>query len=791
MPRSAAAGPAPAQDDSPDYFQSLAALSDYASRPRPRRRTAPLSWIPSPAHEAQTLRDGRGKVAVCHDYKGGYVEQDGERGYTLQHWDKVDSFIYFSHNRVSLPPFGWIQAAHTAGAKVFGTLIFEWDAGKADIKELVCPGFSSLSSASSPSSAASNPFTRLSTRYADYLVDLAVERGFEGWLVNVEVELGIGKEGKWARAHALGLLEWLRYLREEMHKRVNGGEVMWYDAVTTEGKLQWQNRLSSMNLPYLLAADSLFVNYWWRPDSLASSSALLSSLQLPLSRRSDIFFGIDVFGRGSYGGGGFESWRALQAIQSATPPNEPGFSTALFAPGWTVEAESLQHSLTSPAAYARWLADDTYVWSHGEPTASVEIERKRLDKERKEQRGVVRARQLAASLAPAASPLPLPFRFLPPFSYQAPLDPFPGDGPFRPLGALLPLRPTPCPSFAFYTNFSTGTGNAFFVEGEKVLGGETAPHGTGWTDVAFSFPQPSLVFHRITAAQRERNGVQAEMVEDEAWDGPRALKLSVGEQTGEESGAEKADGEKRATVPLCSLELPLPAGDEQRELCLSVVWKRRNGEKAGKAGRVVPLLQAADGDSLAASVELVCGSIGDSEAANGWTRTTSNVVFTASSAPSASSAVLTLSVDVPSPFSLLISSLSVAPSAAPTTARPVLGNLRYSPSSRALEWDVDLAVPSPSPHATATTCPTSPPPPFSFFHLFLRHLPVAQPEKGAEVYLGTTFSRDFPIEAGRLTAQEKGDIVEVVVKGVAADGHIGGEADGAICRCRIDERWLP
>lgn len=127
----------------------------------------------------------------------------------------------FSHHRVSCPPAGWIRAAHQGGTKILGTLIFEHGAGRFDIVELVAPS-------SSGSSTAAPAFERLSTRYADSLVDLALERGIDGWLVNVEVELGgEGATGDQKRAHARALIAWLRYFSGEMRRRVPGGEVMW------------------------------------------------------------------------------------------------------------------------------------------------------------------------------------------------------------------------------------------------------------------------------------------------------------------------------------------------------------------------------------------------------------------------------------------------------------------------------------------------------------------------------------------------------------------------------------
>eukprot|EP00172_Hildenbrandia_rubra_P002726 Plantae.Rhodophyta-Hildenbrandia_rubra.ctg3805.p1 GENE.Plantae.Rhodophyta-Hildenbrandia_rubra.ctg3805~~Plantae.Rhodophyta-Hildenbrandia_rubra.ctg3805.p1 ORF type:complete len:631 (-),score=106.79 Plantae.Rhodophyta-Hildenbrandia_rubra.ctg3805:7706-9598(-) len=70
----------------------------------------------------------------------------------------------------------------------------------------------------------------------------------------------------------------------------------------------------------------MLTNYHWSREAPVRSSVRAGS------RRADIFTGIDVFGRGTYGGGGFHTHVALRAIKQG------GTSAALFAPGWTVES---------------------------------------------------------------------------------------------------------------------------------------------------------------------------------------------------------------------------------------------------------------------------------------------------------------------------------------------------------------------------------------------------------------------------------------------------------------------
>lgn len=97
------------------------------------------------------------------------------------------------------------------GVKILGTLIFEWDEGKQDFDRLL----------GDPSKSDS-----VSTDVADGLVELALERGFDGWLINIEVSFGI-KDVVSVENHIQKMLIWLRYLRDEVARRVPNGEVMW------------------------------------------------------------------------------------------------------------------------------------------------------------------------------------------------------------------------------------------------------------------------------------------------------------------------------------------------------------------------------------------------------------------------------------------------------------------------------------------------------------------------------------------------------------------------------------
>lgn len=323
-------------------------------RPRGRERRAPpraicrplqstdelLSWrltasaarcisrvaLPASAIARYALPSARGKSAssakriqpkrllICHDFGGGYTlpeaASDGVSGdecppdkqlWRFNHWAYVDIFVYFSHQRVTIPPVGYIHAAHRHGALALGTLIFEWEAGERDLRQL-------LASYSTRRKAATQ------------LALIAYTFKFDGWLVNVECGLAAGASG------ASDLAAFVKDLTRACRSKLGAAsEVIWYDSVTRKGELKYQNELNEENEVFFKAAGAMFTNYHWTRHAPVRSAVKAGP------HRSDIFTGIDAHGRNTYGGGGFNTHTALNAIGQA------GTSAAIFAPAWTVE----------------------------------------------------------------------------------------------------------------------------------------------------------------------------------------------------------------------------------------------------------------------------------------------------------------------------------------------------------------------------------------------------------------------------------------------------------------------
>ncbi|XP_076635852.1 cytosolic endo-beta-N-acetylglucosaminidase-like isoform X2 [Colletes latitarsis] len=244
------------------------------------------------------------RTLLCHDMKGGYLEDrfingsKSHNSYLFYHWSVVDTFVYFSHHFVTIPPFGWINAAHDHGVKILGTVITEREGIWEPILETL----------------------ETARRFADALIHVAKFYKFEGWLLNVENVI--------ETSFVNNLLYFMKYLTERIHTEIRGSEIIWYDSITREGKLHWQNELNDKNVDFFLNCDGIYLNYNWTQSKLANSYTLAKSHNRDVR---DIYVGLDVWGRGCPGGGGFNSTYALEKIR------QEGLSVGIFASGWTHE----------------------------------------------------------------------------------------------------------------------------------------------------------------------------------------------------------------------------------------------------------------------------------------------------------------------------------------------------------------------------------------------------------------------------------------------------------------------
>ena len=155
-----------------DNFDELEAWSSEDVDPVQRANTPLLKRSAFQTHDHSKPTT---VVLLCHDFSGGYHNYESvrpclreDRMYACNYPQYVDTFVYFSHKLVCVPPPTWINTMHRNGVKVLGTFIVE--PGKAHVEKML---------------------TRVNDDFiiAKQLAAMANIFGFDGWLLNVESEL--------------------------------------------------------------------------------------------------------------------------------------------------------------------------------------------------------------------------------------------------------------------------------------------------------------------------------------------------------------------------------------------------------------------------------------------------------------------------------------------------------------------------------------------------------------------------------------------------------------------------
>ena len=195
--------------------------------------------------------------------------------YVFPFWQHIDHFVMWggsaSEGVVLTPSVPLIDAAHRNGVRVYGTVFFppEVYGGKTHwVKEfLVCD--------------AEGRFL-----VADKLIQVANVYGFDGWFLNQETE-GCSAED------ATLMRQFLAYYQRESAGRLR---LIWYDAMTMEGKVKWQRELNDRNADFFQLrsgrmSDSMFLDFKWTEQKLRTSA--LRATELDRSRW-ELFAGVDV-----------------------------------------------------------------------------------------------------------------------------------------------------------------------------------------------------------------------------------------------------------------------------------------------------------------------------------------------------------------------------------------------------------------------------------------------------------------------------------------------------------------
>jgi len=148
---------------------------------------------------------------LCHDCHGNYEPYESAQGlgvdtksYACEHLQFVETFIYFSHKLMCIPPATWINTLHRNGVRVLGTFLIE--PGSCDVERV-------LTKENHPSSQGKDVFV-----VAEQLAAIAKYYAFDGWLINIEKAL----PSKSWDLH--GLLCFVEQLKEEVGPN---GKIIW------------------------------------------------------------------------------------------------------------------------------------------------------------------------------------------------------------------------------------------------------------------------------------------------------------------------------------------------------------------------------------------------------------------------------------------------------------------------------------------------------------------------------------------------------------------------------------
>lgn len=109
---------------------------------------------------------------------------------------------------------------------------------------------------------------------ADKMIEMAHYFGFDGYFINQEASISSN--------HAKKLMEMLKYMRA---KAPEGFHLQWYDSLSTNGFISYQNGFNNNNAPWIVdngtaVNDSIFMNYAWSESRLTNASNYAKQLGL-------------------------------------------------------------------------------------------------------------------------------------------------------------------------------------------------------------------------------------------------------------------------------------------------------------------------------------------------------------------------------------------------------------------------------------------------------------------------------------------------------------------------------
>lgn len=239
---------------------------------------------------------------------------------TFSYWQYIDKLVYWGGSGgegLIVPPSPDVtDSAHKNGVPVLGTVFFPTTehGGKMEwLNEFLAKD------------------DKGNFKMIDKLIEVANSYGFDGWFINQETQ-GTEKEPL-TKKHADLMKEFIAQFKKKAGDKL---EIMWYDSMTKDGKMDWQNALTDQNNVFLVdgenkdMADSMFLNFWWTNKKYASQELLKKSRENAEKLGVDpysLYAGIDTQENGS---GTPINWSLFEGKDG-----NPYTSLGLYCPSWT------------------------------------------------------------------------------------------------------------------------------------------------------------------------------------------------------------------------------------------------------------------------------------------------------------------------------------------------------------------------------------------------------------------------------------------------------------------------
>ncbi|MCC4085820.1 discoidin domain-containing protein [Enterococcus faecalis] len=286
----------------------------------------------------------------------------------FSNWQYIDQLVYWGGSSgegiIVAPSADVVDAAHKNGVPVLGTIFFPQTVHGGKLEWL-------------------DTFLEKDENGKFLLVDKLIEvseaYGFDGWFINQETDTKVtsfdeikerksetkgeedGSSEGLNKKHADLMQEFIAQFKEKKKNL----EIMWYDSMTSDGKMDWQNGLTDKNKSYLVDAqmkplsDSMFLNFWWNTEDLAEKELLKASQEKAKELKLNpynLYAGIDVQENGYLTP---VDWK-LFTDKEGTPYTSLG----LYVPSWT-------HSSASTPDDFQSREELFWVNAKGDPTKST------------------------------------------------------------------------------------------------------------------------------------------------------------------------------------------------------------------------------------------------------------------------------------------------------------------------------------------------------------------------------------------------------------------------------------